>query len=58
VVSVAASGDTLRIEVAEPDIYTPSVVSGLVLRGAPIREVRPVRASLEEIYLKAIEEAT
>jgi hypothetical protein len=29
-----------------------------VLRGAPIREVRPVRASLEEIYLKAIEEAT
>jgi ABC-2 type transport system ATP-binding protein len=58
VLTVAASGDTLRIEVGEPDIYTPSVVSGLVLRGAPIREVRPVRASLEEIYLKAIEEAT
>jgi ABC-2 type transport system ATP-binding protein len=58
VLAVAASGDTLRIEVGEPDTYTPSVVSGLVLRGAPIREVRPVRASLEEIYLKAIEEAT
>ena len=58
VLAVAASGDTLRIEVGEPDTFTPSVVSGLVLRGAPIREVRPVRASLEEIYLKAIEEAT
>ena len=58
VLAVSASGDTLRVEVGEPDNFTPSVVSGLVLRGAPIREVRPVRASLEEIYLKAIEEAT
>jgi len=58
VVSVEATGNVLRIDVGEPDTYTPSVVSGLVLRGAPIREVRPVRASLEEIYLKAIEEAT
>ena len=58
VLSVEAAGNTLRVDVGEPDIYTPSVVSGLVLRGAPIREVRPVRASLEEIYLKAIEEAS
>ena len=58
VVAAEAVENLLRIEVAEPDIYTPSIVSGLVLRGAPIREVRPVQASLEEIYLKAIAEAS
>jgi len=58
VVASEAVENLLRIEVAEPDIYTPSIVSGLVLRGAPIREVRPVQASLEEIYLKAIAEAS
>jgi ABC-2 type transport system ATP-binding protein len=58
VVAAEAAENLLRIEVAEADIYTPSIVSGLVLRGAPIREVRPVQASLEEIYLKAIAEAS
>ncbi len=55
--SAEARGETLVVETDDPDLFTPTIVSGLVLRGAPIREVRPVRASLEEVYLRAVAEA-
>jgi ABC-2 type transport system ATP-binding protein len=48
-----AEGSLLRIETADPAAI-PEVVSVLVGAGARIMEVRPVRASLEEVYLRAV----
>ncbi len=42
------------LEIDAPAALTPAVVTRLAGAGAPIREVRPRRASLEEIYLHAV----
>ncbi|MGQ0703730.1 MAG: ABC transporter ATP-binding protein [Gemmatimonadales bacterium] len=52
---VSQTGLLLRVETADLEDTTPRLVAALVAGGAAIREVRPVRASLEEIYLRAIE---
>ncbi len=56
VTAVEADGEILRLSTDDPEGATPSIVSSLVMRGAPIREVRPLRATLEEIYLRAVGE--
>ena len=48
-----ADGSLLKIETADP-ANIPAVVAMLVQAGARIMEVRPVRASLEEVYLRAV----
>lgn len=53
VASVSANGALLKVEVADP-AGIPEVVAALVRAGAGIMEVRPVRASLEEVYLRAV----
>ncbi|MGH7559932.1 MAG: ABC transporter ATP-binding protein [Gemmatimonadales bacterium] len=54
--AVRADADRLRIDAADPDASTPGIVAALAAAGAPIREVRPMLASLEEIYLRAVGE--
>ena len=48
--SGAAALDVTVADLAD----TPAVVATLVNGGVPVLEVRPIRASLEEIYLKAV----
>ncbi|HEU5219430.1 MAG TPA: ABC transporter ATP-binding protein, partial [Gemmatimonadales bacterium] len=55
VVACRASGAELRISLADPVRDTPAVVRTLVERGAPVLAVRPVRPSLEEVYLRAVQ---
>jgi ABC-2 type transport system ATP-binding protein len=50
--SVSAQDAALRVE-SDPGVI-PDVVAALVGAGAGILEVRPVRASLEEVYLRAV----
>ncbi len=51
---LASSGPLLRVATGDPERVTPRVVSSLVAAGAGILEVRPVRVSLEEVYLRAV----
>ena len=53
--AVTYDGFLLRVETQDPAAATPALVAALVAAGAGILEVRPVRASLEEIYLRAVE---
>ncbi len=45
------------MDVSEPDIQIPAIVRALVSSGAGVREVADDRPSLEDIYLKLLEEA-
>lgn len=47
-------GSVLRVATADSDGVTPRLVASLVASGAGILEVRPVRVSLEEVYLRAV----
>lgn len=51
--SADAEGALIKIETADP-ASVPAVVRMLVQAGAGIMEVRPVRVSLEEVYLRAV----
>lgn len=51
---VQCVGAVLRVATADSDGITPRVVASLVASGAGILEVRPVRVSLEEVYLRAV----
>lgn len=48
------NGDTISIALDAPDEMTPRVVNALVDAGAALCEVRPERASLEEVYLDLV----
>jgi ABC-2 type transport system ATP-binding protein len=50
---VRPDGSLIRIDTTDPG-RIPEVVAALIHAGAGIMEVRPVRASLEEVYLKAV----
>ena len=54
--SVRASEDTLSISLDDPDGQNPHLLEALVKAGAPIRYVRPMSASLEEVYLDLVGE--
>jgi ABC-2 type transport system ATP-binding protein len=51
---VHRADSTFSIALADPENMTPLVVRALVEAGAQIVEVRPARASLEEVYLDLI----
>ena len=51
--AASADGVVLKVQTAGPAAI-PDVISALVGAGAGIMEVRPVRASLEEVYLRAV----
>jgi ABC-2 type transport system ATP-binding protein len=55
--AVQHDGFLLRVETPDPAGATPGLVAALVAAGAGILEVRPVRATLEEIYLRAVDSA-
>ena len=52
--SVTATGDTLEAETGDVPSLTPILVAQLVAAGGSVLEVRPVRTSLEVIYLRAV----
>jgi ABC-2 type transport system ATP-binding protein len=51
---VHRTDSTFSIALDDPENMTPLVVSALVQAGAAVVEVRPARASLEEVYLDLI----
>jgi ABC-2 type transport system ATP-binding protein len=51
---VHRTDSTLSIALEDPENMTPPVVNALVQAGAAVVEVRPARASLEEVYLDLI----
>ncbi len=48
-------GADLQLDLNEPEIDNPDIVSFLVARGVRIRYVEPVTHTLEEVYLKLVE---
>ncbi|MFL5735369.1 MAG: ABC transporter ATP-binding protein [Chloroflexia bacterium] len=52
-----AQDSTIAIHLDHPDTQNPPLVQALVTAGAPIRYVKPLDASLEEVYLELIETA-
>ncbi len=53
---VKSEGDTLTVNLDDPDTQNPRLLSALVGAGAPIRYVRPISASLEQVYLDLVRE--
>jgi len=51
---VRVTDDTLSVSMDNPDIDNPQLVDALVKAGAPIRYVRPIQASLEDVYLELV----
>jgi ABC-2 type transport system ATP-binding protein len=55
--SVKADGQRLLIVLDDPDSAAPEIVDVIVRAGGGILSVNPLKPSMEEIYLKLIEEA-
>jgi ABC-2 type transport system ATP-binding protein len=53
---VEISGDTLSVEVEDPDRENPEIAAALVAAGGRIRELSQPSTSLEEVYLKLLHE--
>ena len=53
---VELSGDRLLVDVEDPDRENPEIAEALVAAGGKIRELAPVSASLEEVYLTLVHE--
>ena len=49
-------GDTLSVSLDDPDEQNPQLLAALVGAGAPVRYVKPVNPSLEEVYLHLVGE--
>ncbi len=56
VIQAAIRNGRLEVQVADLRTVTPDLVRSLVEMGAPILSVTPVKASLEELYLRIIRE--
>jgi ABC-2 type transport system ATP-binding protein len=54
VTHTTADGNTLTIELLDPDTDNPALIAALVRAGAPIRFVEPLAHSLEEVYLELV----
>jgi ABC-2 type transport system ATP-binding protein len=52
---VEAQDSTISIHLDDPDTQNPPLVQALVTAGAPVRYVKPLDASLEDVYLELIE---
>jgi len=53
---VEAQDSSLSVHLDDPDTQNPPLVQALVAAGAPVRYVKPLDASLEDVYLELIEE--
>jgi ABC-2 type transport system ATP-binding protein len=53
--SVEARDSSLAVHLDDPDAQNPPLVQALVTAGAPVRYVRPLDASLEDVYLELVE---
>jgi ABC-2 type transport system ATP-binding protein len=53
---VTAEGNTLKVEVTDPEKQNPSIVEAIVRSGGRIRSVSVVGSTLEEAYLKLVKE--
>ena len=51
------NGNSLLLEMADPQTETPAMVNSIVAAGGKIRSVNESGASLEDVYLKLIREA-
>jgi ABC-2 type transport system ATP-binding protein len=54
---VTIEDDTMEVDTEDVPAVTPVVVASLVAAGGAVLEVRPVRTSLETIYLRAVASA-
>jgi ABC-2 type transport system ATP-binding protein len=53
---VTAEGNTLKVEVTDPEKQNPSIVEAIVRSGGRIRSVSVVGSTLEEAYLRLVKE--
>ena len=58
VIDVQAEGSTLSIEVDDAAARAPAIVRQLVAAGADIQSVMPDEPTLEQVYLRLVEEET
>ena len=49
-----AEGDTLTLELDDPDTHNPELVDALAAAGARIRYVERLQHSLEDVYLRLV----
>jgi ABC-2 type transport system ATP-binding protein len=56
--AVQPVGNTLLVALEDPDQHNPALIRRLVEAGADVRYVTPQEHSLEDVYLKLIEEAS
>lgn len=53
---VEVTGNTLIVELSDPDKETPEVISSIVAAGGKLLSVNQAGASLEDVYLKLVRE--